>query len=71
MRSGDGDEIAVVWEWEGVWKANEMKKLKEHRIWSADKRKEALKYAVFSTYTHTPNIQRVCDHVADKWKCAR
>jgi len=70
LRSTDGDEVAVEWEWEGVW-GNELGKLKEHRVWSRDKgAKRLLKYAVLITYTHTPNIARVYDHVKEKWKGA-
>lgn len=70
LRSADGDEVAIEWEWGGVW-GNELDKLKHHKVWSKDKGKERLlKYAVFITYTHTPNIDKVCNHVAEKWKGA-
>ena len=67
LRSGEGDEIAVEWEWNGAW-GNELRKLKTHRIWSAKKDPtHLLKYAVLITYTHTPNIGRVYDHVRNEW----
>jgi len=68
LRSTEGDEIAIEWEWSGVLgeKANELKKLKEHKV--RPKGKERLKYAVLITYTHTPNIVRVYNHVMAKWK---
>jgi len=70
LRSGYGDEIAVEWEWGGVW-GNELDKLKHHKVWSKDKTTErALKYAVLITYTHTPNIAKVYDHVAQRWQDA-
>ena len=71
LRSGDGDEIAVEWEWGGVW-GNELEKLKHHKVWSKDKSIERpLKYFVLITYTHTPNIANVYDHVTQSWQDAR
>ena len=71
LRSTAGDEIAIEWEWGGVWD-NELGKLKRHRVWSKDKVSERLlKYAVFITYTHTPNIERVYDHVIRNWEGVR
>ena len=49
LRSGYGDEIAVEWEWGGVW-GNELDKLKQHRVWSKDKTIDRpLRYAVLIT----------------------
>ena len=71
LRSGAGDEIAVEWEWEGVW-GNELGKLKEHRGWTPTKDCDhLLKYAVLITYTHTPNIEKVYQHVTDQWEGAK
>ncbi len=70
LRSLDGDEIAVEWEWEGVWKANELSKLKRHRVWSSDGKKVRLRFAVLITYTHTPNVQKVLEHVRSEWQKA-
>lgn len=67
LRSADGDEVAIEWEWGGVW-GNELDKLRCHKVWSKDKKKESLEYAVLITYTHTPNIEKVYQHVRDKWK---
>ena len=70
LRSADGDEIAIEWEWGGVWD-NELGKLKTHTVWSKDKEiKRLFKYAVFVTYTHTPNIGKVYDHVRENWRDA-
>jgi len=67
LRSTEGDEIAIEWEWGGVWD-NELGKLKDHKAWRRDKSGgQLLKYAVFITYTHTPNMEKVYDHVAEKW----
>ncbi len=71
LRSVEGDEIAVEWEWGGVW-GNELGKLKDHNVWRKDKDSERLlKYAVLVTYTHTPNIEKVYNHVMQKWEGAR
>ena len=71
LRSFDGDEIAVEWEWGGVW-GNELGKLKHHNVWSRNKVAERLlKYAVFITYTHTPNITKVYNHVTQNWQDAK
>lgn len=69
LRSTEGDEIAVEWEWGGVWRANELEKLKDHSV--RPKGKERLKYAVLITYTHPPNIQKVYNHVMEKWEGAQ
>ncbi|MDP2718402.1 MAG: hypothetical protein Q8P44_01005 [Dehalococcoidia bacterium] len=71
LSCAEGDELAIEWEWGGVW-GNELDKLKVHNAWSAVKGKEKLlKYAVLITYTHTPNIDKVYQHVTEKWKDAR
>ncbi len=70
LRSTEGDEIAIEWEWGGVW-GNELEKLKQHKVWSIDRSSERLlKYAVLITYTHTPNIEKVYDHVMKEWERA-
>ncbi len=67
LRSTDGDEVAIEWEWGGVW-GNELEKLKGHKVWRANKDiQRLLKYAVFITYTHTPNIGKVYEHVLKEW----
>jgi hypothetical protein len=72
LRSTDGDEIAIEWEWGGVW-GNELEKLKNHKIWPENK--EGLKYAVFVTYTHarrdTPEIENVYKRVVKEWEDAK
>jgi hypothetical protein len=40
-------------------------------VWSRDKDRERLKYAVLITYTHPPNIQKVYNHVMEKWEGAQ
>ncbi len=71
LRSTDGDEIAVEWEWGGVW-GNELEKLEKHIVWSKNSdRERLLKYAVLITYTHPPNIQMVYNHVMKEWEGAR
>jgi len=71
LRSGEGDEIAVEWEWGGAW-GNELKKLKEHRGWTPTKDPDhLLKYAVLITYTNTADIEKDYGHVTEKWEGAR
>jgi hypothetical protein len=71
LRSTAGDEVAIEWEWEGVW-GNELDKLKKHKVWSKNKGIERLlRYAVLITYTHTPNIEKVYNHVIEKWEGAK
>jgi len=71
LRSTDGDEVAIEWEWGGVW-GNELEKLKHHKVWSKDKSRERLlKYAVLITYTHTPKIDEVYNYVKEKWEGAK
>jgi len=67
LRSAEGDEIAIEWEWGGVFgKANELQKLRDHNV--RPKGKEKLKYAVLITYTHTPHIQEVYKLTKAKWE---
>ena len=71
LRSVEGDEVAIEWEWGGVW-GNELEKLFNHKGWSPDKNNQRLiKYAVLITYTHTPNIEKVHEYVIEKWRGAR
>jgi len=66
LRSRDGDEFAIEWEWGGVW-GNELEKLKSPRkIWRKEPR-----CAVLITYTHTPYIDKVYAHVAKNWEGAK
>lgn len=70
LRSTEGDEIAIEWEWGGVFgKANELKKLKDHTV--RPKGKERLRYAVLITYSDTPGMEEDYKHVLAKWQDAR
>jgi hypothetical protein len=71
LRSTAGDEIAIEWEWGGVW-YNELAKLNSHKVFSTEKEvSRLLKYAVLITYTHTPKIDEVAEYVKNKWKEAQ
>ena len=71
LRSTEGDEIAVEWEWGGVW-GNELDKLKKHKPWSVDgDTARKLNYGVLITYTHTPNVEKVYQHVKKEWDGAK
>jgi len=64
LRSTDGNEVAVEWEWGGGWN-EELNKLKEHKkLWRKDK--EGLKYAVLITYTD--DIKNYCEQTEGIWK---
>jgi len=70
LRSKEGDEIAIEWEWEGV-RGNELKKLRTHKGWSPVKGEDKpLKYGVLISYTYTPNIDEVCHYVEEQWQGA-
>jgi hypothetical protein len=66
LRSRDGDEFTIEWEWGGVW-GNELGKLKSPR----KNYKKEPKCAVFITYTHTPNMGKVYSHVSKNWEGAK
>lgn len=69
LRSADGDEVAIEWEWEGI-KGNELQKLKEHEVWSKDKGKDKLKYAVLITYVDSSAKQDALNHAVENWGSA-
>jgi hypothetical protein len=66
LRSTDGDEIAIEWEWDGV-KGNELKKLKSHKTW----RTESLKYAVLITYVDTSELEGAYYKVIEEWESTK
>lgn len=67
LRGVAGDEIAIEWEWGGVW-GNELEKLKNHEVVRTDAK--PLRFACLITYTHTPNIETVHNHVMRSWEGA-
>ena len=68
FRGANKDLVALEWEWNGVFfGANELDKLKNHRVRGA----ESLKYCVLITYVHTPYINAVYEHVLKKWENAK
>lgn len=70
LRGSAGDEIALEWEWQDVW-GNELEKLKNHKTWSWEKGTERLiRYCVFISYSHTDNLSKSYEHVAETWKGA-
>tara|TARA_B100000315_G_scaffold207896_1_gene202821 strand:+ start:413 stop:1015 length:603 start_codon:yes stop_codon:yes gene_type:complete len=71
LRSTEGDEIAVEWEWDGV-EGNELDKLRSHKVWRPSNASEGfLAYAVLISYSQTPNLATVYDDVAKKWEGAK
>lgn len=66
LRDVAGDEVAVEWEWNGVFgNSNELEKLRDHRV--RPEGKERLKYSVLVTYADTAEIEEVYGQVTAKW----
>lgn len=71
LRSVEGDEIAIEWEWKDTWR-EELEKLKTHKVLSNRQGAERkLKYAVLITYAHTEDIKEVYGDVTKIWKEAK
>jgi len=66
LRSSEGDEIAIEWEWEGIEGGNELKKLKSHVV-RPKGRDRQLKYAVLITYVDFNNRQDAVNHAVESW----
>jgi len=67
LRSTEGDEIAVEWEWGGV-RGDESENLRDHPVRNVEEGKERLfRYGVLITYTHTPSIEWAYSHVMEVW----
>jgi len=70
LRSTDGDEIAVEWEWKETWH-EELSKLKNHIVFSNDKNIiRPLKYGVLITYTLLKEIDITYKRIAEFWHTA-
>ena len=70
-RSAAGDEIALEWEWQGIKGQNEVKKLKNHQVWSNSGYNHTnLKYGVLITYIDVNSIMDNLDNVSRSWKGA-
>jgi len=67
LRSSDGDELAIEWEWQGVDK-NELSKLKSHKGWPQGKQ---IKYAVLITYTNVDRFEDDFEQVKKYWADAK
>ena len=71
LRSTEGDEIAIEWEWKDTWR-KELNKLKNHEVWSNKKdTTRPLKYGVLITYAPTEDIANVYKEVAKTWEKAK
>ena len=70
LRSREGDEFAVEWEWDGV-KGNELGKLKKHHAWrAAGEGNRLLKYGVLISYANTRETSTTYRHVQTEWEGA-
>ena len=75
LRSLDGDEIAIEWEWEGVG-GNELGKLKCHVTSSSPAAKaetpgRLLNYGVLISYARKHNVALRSSEVSKKWEGAK
>lgn len=69
LRSTEGDEVAIEWEWE-VSHGNETEKLRKHKVWSkVPSLNRSLKYAVFITYLDVTkeNKEEISRTIKDDW----
>jgi hypothetical protein len=70
IRSREGDEIAVEWEWDGV-RGNELGKLKNHKAWVPPQSKpKCLRFATLVSYAESPDFAASCEYVEKMWKGA-
>ena len=70
IRSREGDEIAVEWEWDGV-RGNELGKLKNHRAWAPPQFKpKCLRFATLVSYAESSDFEASCEYVGNKWEGA-
>jgi hypothetical protein len=73
LRSFDGDEIAVEWEWEPTVEG-ELHKLKEHFVWTNNinkTKKDNLRFAVLVMYAEDNKQKEVIDHIVSFWNDAK
>lgn len=71
LRSREGDEIAVEWEWDGV-RGNELGKLKGHRTWAPPEYKpKLLRFAALVSYAESPDFLSSREHVGKMWEGAQ
>lgn len=70
LRSRDGDEIGLEWEWDGV-KGNELEKLRKRKAWSflGDKNRP-FKYSVLISYAQVEQVSAAYHHVGKEWEGA-
>ena len=70
LRDTEQDVVALEWEWEEAW-GSEIKKLKNHKVWSYDKNgQRKLQYAVFITYRTTDAVKELYERVLTEWEGA-
>ena len=63
LRSREGDEIAVEWEWNGVYE-NELRKLKAHKPWApVEFRPKSLRFAALVSYAESSDREASLEHV--------
>ncbi len=71
LRSREGDEIAVEWEWDGV-RGNELGKLKNHNTWAPSEYKpKRLRFASLVSYAESPDFLSSKAYVGKLWEGAQ
>jgi hypothetical protein len=69
LRSTDGDEIVLEWEWEDTDR-EEIKKLEKHKVWNSHQTpNRTLKYAVIIIYNDNSaeNKDEMCKNISNEW----
>ena len=70
LRNTEQDAVALEWEWEETW-GNEVKKLKNHKLWSYDRNDQRkLRYAVFITYRTADAVKELYERILAEWEGA-
>jgi hypothetical protein len=70
LRSREGDEIAIEWEWNDVY-GNELAKLKKHKPWSPPEiQAKSLRFAVFVSYAKSSDFEASREFVGKLWEGA-
>ena len=68
LRSREGDEVAIEWEWDSVF-GNELKKLKTHNSWApVEFKPKSLRFATLISYSESSRFEDSCQHAEKTWE---
>ena len=71
LRSREGDEITIEWEWDGV-RGNELGKLKNHKTWAPSEYKpKGLRFGCLVSYAETSDLESSRQYVEKAWEGAQ